>query len=111
MQQAGQQVPVPVTVSALIDTGATTSAIDRGTAQQLGLQPVGAILISTPSTAGVQVPQYAVRFLLPAGVVFETTAIEATLAGQNIGALIGRDVLSRAVFVYVGYGGHCTISF
>jgi aspartyl protease len=111
MRAAGQPVPPPVTVDALIDTGAARSAVDKGTAARLGLQPVGAALIATPTTESAQVPVYAVRFVLPDAVVFEVTAIEATLAGQNIGALLGRDLLSRAVFIYVGYAGQCTISF
>jgi hypothetical protein len=56
-------------------------------------------------------PLYAVRFLLPGTVSVETTATEVTLAAQNIGALLGRYVLSRAVFVHIGYAGQCTISF
>jgi predicted aspartyl protease len=110
LTSAGQPVPPPVAATALIDTGATGSAISRGIAQQLGLQPVGAIPVSTPSSASVIMAQYAIRLLLPNSIVFETTAIEAQLAGQGIGALIGRDVLAQAVFVYIGYTNEFTIA-
>jgi hypothetical protein len=46
------------------------------------------------------------------GVTFDVvTAVEARVADQNIGVLIGRDVLASAVLVYVGQSGQCTISF
>lgn len=107
---AGETLPPPVPVTALIDSGATGNAIARGVAQQLRLQPVGVVNVSTPSTASVPMPTYAVRLLLPNTIVLETTAIEAELANQGIGALIGRDVLSQAVFVYIGYANEFTIA-
>jgi hypothetical protein len=94
----------------LVDTGATASAIARGVARKLGLQPVGVIPVNTPSSTGTVMPLYAVRLLLPNNIVFETTAIEAQLQGQGIGGLVGRDVLSQAVFVYIGYINQFTIA-
>lgn len=110
LNAAGETVAPPVSVTALVDTGATGSAIARGVAQQLGLQPVAIVNVSTPSSANVPMPAYAVRLLLPNTIIFETTAIEAELAGQGIGALIGRDVLSQAVLVYIGYINEFTIA-
>jgi len=110
LTDAGQPVPAPVQVTALIDTGATGSAISKGTAQQLGLQPVGVIPVSTPSSAKVPMSLFAIRFLLPNSLIFETTAIEAQLQGQGIDALIGRDVLSQAVLVYIGYANEFTLA-
>jgi predicted aspartyl protease len=107
---ANQPVPTPVQVDALIDTGATGSVIASGIAQQLGLQPVGVVPVSTPSSSNVPMATYAVRLLLPGGIIFETTAIEAPMQGQGIGALIGRDVLANAVLVYIGYMNEFTIS-
>jgi len=104
LQAGGQNVPGPVQVSALIDTGATISTIASGiAAQQLGLQPVGVVPVNTAGSTATPMPSYAVRLILNSQVWFETTAIEAThLAGQGIGALIGRDVLAHAVFIYQG---------
>jgi hypothetical protein len=107
---AGDTAPAPVQVTAMIDTGATGTAIAPGIAQQLSLQPVGITLVSTPSSANVPMPQYAIRLLLAPTVIFETTAIEAPLHGQAIQALIGRDVLSQAVLVYIGYANEFTIA-
>jgi hypothetical protein len=113
MRAAGQTVPPPVTVPGLIDTGAFRTGIDRGIASRLGLRPAGIALISTPtSAAGVPVLTYAVQLALPGGVTFaRVTAVEASIAGDGLGILIGRDVLASAVLVYVGTTGQCTLSF
>lgn len=42
---------------------------------------------------------------------FATTVLEAPLQGQNIDCLIGRDVLSQGVFVYIGYTNLFSLSF
>lgn len=55
--------------------------------------------------------RFLVRLLLPNSVMIETTAIEAPLTGQHIQCLIGRDTLSHAVLVYVGYMNQFTLSF
>lgn len=110
LMAAGQAIPPPIQVTALIDTGASVTAISQGIAQQLGLQPVGMQPVSTPSSPSANMPLYAIRVVLN-NVVFEVTAIEATgLAVQGIGALLGRDVLSQAVFVYIGYANEFTIA-
>ena len=107
---AGQAIPPPVQVTALVDTGASVTAISQGIAQQLGLQPVGMQPVSTPSNPSANMPLYAVRVVINT-VVFEVTAIEAAgLAVQGIGALLGREVLSQAVFVYIGYANEFTIA-
>lgn len=107
----GHPVPDPVPVTALVDTGASSTAIQAGIAQQLGLQPVSVVPISTPSSANVPMPMYAVRLILPQSVIWETTAIEAPLEGQGIQGLIGRDVLSQAVLIYLGYANQFTLAF
>ncbi len=112
LRRAGMPVPAPVSVTALIDTGAFCSAIDRDTASRLGLLPVGVTLISAPGEVAhpVRVLQYAVRIVLPTLAVLEATVIEAQV-DEAIGAVLGRDVLSSAVFIYAGDTGHCTIAF
>jgi len=87
------KVPVPVSAVAMIDTGATGTVIRPDLVQQLGLKPVGATLIHTPSSANVRCLQYVVRILFPSNVITETVAIEAPLQGQHVQCLIGRDVL------------------
>lgn len=108
----GNPVPNPQPMTALVDTGASTTVIQAGIAQALGLQPVGVVPTSTPSSTNVPMPLYAIRLLLPQSVVFETTALESpSLVGQGIQGLIGRDVLSQAVLVYLGDANQFTLAF
>ena len=51
------------------------------------------------------------RLLFPNNVTFETTVIETPLQGQQIRCLIGRDVLSQGVLVYIGYSNLFSLSF
>lgn len=111
LNSAGQPVPPPIALSAMIDTGASASVIQQGLAVDLGLQPIGVARISTPSSTNVECYEYAVRFAFPNNVVAEGTVIEAPLKGQHIQGLIGRDVLQHAVLVYIGYAGQFTLSF
>lgn len=95
----------------MIDTGASGTVIQEGLATSLGLQPVGTTKITTPSSTEVDCYEYAVRYVLPNDVVAEGTVIEAPLQGQQIQALIGRDVLAHGVFIYIGYMGGFSLSF
>jgi len=110
-RSAGREMPVPVPMLAMIDTGATGTVLRDDIPKQLGLNPVGVALISTPSSANVQCYRYIVRLLFPNRVVVETTAIAAPLQGQHIQCLIGRDVLKHGVFIYTDYTETFTLSF
>ena len=101
--KAGNPVPTPLTLSGMIDTGASATVLQQGLPAKLGLQPVGTTQVNTPTSQGVVCPLYSVRVVLPSRIVVEVIAVEAPLAGQNIQCLIGRDVLAGGVFVYIGY--------
>jgi predicted aspartyl protease len=111
LKKAGTGVPAPFSVKGMIDTGATGSVIQPAAVQALGLQPVGVVLINTPSSQNVSCFQYLVRLVFPNNVVVESLAIEAPLIGQQIQCLIGRDVLAHSVLVYTGYINQFTLSF
>jgi len=111
MQAAGVPTPSPLPATAMIDTGASASVIRQGVAAQLGLYPIGVSYITTPSSTNVPCNEYLMRFVFPNQVVYEGTAIETPLQGQNIDCLIGRDILAHAVLVYIGYGNQFTLSF
>ena len=108
MQQAGSPLPVPITISAMIDTGASNSVVQSGLPRQLGLFPVGSQLINTPSSENVPCMQYILRMMFfPTGgllmpVHFDSLFTEAPLRGQNIQCLLGRDFLAHAVLTYLG---------
>lgn len=108
-------MPTPIPVDALIDTGASNSSIQQGLLATLGLNPVGLVPIVTPTTTTPHpAPQYAVRLVFPqhGGGVYDSLALtEMPLIGQNIQALLGRDVLQVGVLVYNGPMGLFTLAF
>jgi predicted aspartyl protease len=115
LKSTNTTIPNPVSGRALIDTGATISVISNNVIQNLGVNPIGTVLIST---AGSSNPtfcyQYDLRIafadskgqvvvrILPAGV---------PLIARNIDCLIGRDVLRHSVFIYTGYANTFSLSF
>ena len=110
LRKSGAAVPMPITLTAMIDTGATGSVIREGLPAQLGLNPVGVTQINTPSSTNVQCFEFLLRVVFPNNVIFETTVIEAPLQGQHIQFLIGRDILQHCVMICVGYLNQFTLS-
>jgi predicted aspartyl protease len=116
-----QNPPQPVIARALIDTGASGTVIDRSLSALLGLVPTGTVSVHTPSTQGVPYTcnQYdiSLSFVQPTpqsahhSIAMTMAVIETDFAGQNIRALIGRDVLSRCLLFYHGHTGKLTISY
>jgi len=111
LKKEGTAIPDPVSAKGLIDTGATASVIQPELVEQLGLQPVGLVHISTPSSEDVPCYIYNVRLMFPNNVIVETVAVRAPLRGQQIQCLVGRDVLAHGVLVYTGYMNQFTLSF
>lgn len=111
LKKADLNLPPPVQIPAMIDTGATGTVVREDIVKQLNLHPVGVTLINTPSSTNVQCYEYLMRLLFPNNVIIETLVIAAPLQGQNILCLIGRDVLQHGVFIYTGYVNTFTLSF
>lgn len=100
----------PVIVRAMIDTGAARSSIDRGIAERLKLQPFATADMITPAAPEPrQVKQYKIDMLLRHPQievqVGPLSVTEASLADQGFYAIIGRDVLSKALMTYDGPRG------
>jgi predicted aspartyl protease len=110
--QPPAEPPLPVVVTALIDTGAAATIINPNVVDSLGLRPVGAeSVISATSTAPSDYAAYAVDLMFPEGVtVADTRVICLPLLRQNIQCLIGRDILERCVLVYIGHLNQYTLS-
>ncbi|MBM4177238.1 aspartyl protease family protein [Candidatus Gribaldobacteria bacterium] len=105
--------PQSVRLTMLIDTGASVSAIKKGVAQKLNLEPHGITRIATPSHKEFECPLYDVDLLFPNHkiAVANITAIESEFEGQAIDGLIGRDVLKNGLMIYSGYDNSFTLAF
>jgi len=109
LSQQGQQTPPPVSGQALIDTGASVSAIDLSVISRLQLNPIGVVSVGTaggPTRRNL----YPARFILPRLVIDLEAVIGADLSPFNIIALIGRDILSRFIMIYNGPAGRITLA-
>ncbi len=117
LQKAGQTVPNPARVRALVDTGASCTCVDPSILAALGLAPTGITPIHTPST-GTQTHaanQYDVSLVLIHPALTLTLGavpvVESQLKIQGIQGLIGRDVLSNCLLVYDGPNRIFTLAF
>ncbi len=113
---AGQPVPAPITGYALIDTGATMSAVDTSVIQKLGVNPVG--LASVQTAGGPQQQSlYPIRLIVQGvGLVLDAAQVTGSPLGMNLGglviiALIGRDFLQAMLMFYDGPAGEFTVAF
>lgn len=106
-------IPIPNCIrgDALVDTGASITCVDLLLIKSLGLQPISSGQVLTPQGSAIQ-------GIYPVKIVFAGTSIAfnlnavmgSDLSGQNIVALIGRDILSYCVIVYNGAFGNFSLS-
>lgn len=104
-------VPQPIKGMALIDSGATTSCVDFQVTKQLQVSPVGVgVLLSAGGRSEENL--YPVRFnfrelrmFFEFGSVMSVKLEGQVVVGRNLIALIGRDILSRCLFIYNGVHG------
>ena len=118
LQKSSTPIPNPVEGFALIDTGASITAIDNVIFTQLSINPNG---ITRVGTAGgpQQQATYPARLTFPGtsipGVNL-TKALGCNLAGQlvlgdrRMIALIGRDILEAFILIYNGSAGMFSLS-
>ncbi|MBF0518176.1 MAG: hypothetical protein HQK92_00445 [Nitrospirae bacterium] len=105
------QLPKPETGHALIDTGASITAVDIGVINTLGIAPTNISKVYTPQ-GNTNQEMFPIKINFPGGMVFNfKSVVGSILKEQGIIALIGRDVLFRGVFIYNGSTGACSISF
>jgi hypothetical protein len=103
----------------LIDTGASVTCIDPSIIAQLELSPTTRATVHTPSSGqgGHECNMYDVSLaiFMDSGQLHLASltipVAEAELSHQGVDALIGRDVLSKALLVYNGVAGEFSISF
>ncbi len=107
-----KQIPKPVVVKSVIDTGASHCVIQKDIPAKLGLEPVGVAKMNTPSCKDHECYRYFLRIAIPShNLIYEGQVTSAPLEGQNIDCLIGRDLLSHGIFIYLGKVNQFTLSF
>lgn len=113
----GMTIPEPVTVAAMIDTGAQASSLDLRVIDRLGLAFVRQVLLVTNTTdlAGQPRDQYSALATIGVGqdepLAKTVLVIKADFAARGFLALIGRDLLQYCVFTYHGPGERFTLAF
>jgi hypothetical protein len=117
LTDAGLSPSAPTTILALLDTGASISALDPNLTRQLGLQERGFTQIHTPSTGPAVAPcrEFDAMVVLGMGegepLTLTISVIEAEFASQGFLGLIGRDILNAGVLTYDGPAGVFTFSW
>jgi hypothetical protein len=105
------EIPNPIPIKALIDTGASHSIIRKEIPEKLNLKPIGTVKINTPSSKDHECYQYFMRLIFPShGLSYEGIFTATPLEGQNIDCLIGRDLLASSILIYIGYDNSFTLS-
>lgn len=111
-------IPEPVLLDVLIDTGASCTSIDANHLALLKIQPTGITDVMTPSTGStpVQFYQYEIDLAIELSEgqfkhFQNVSVIQSDLRGQYIEGLAGRDLLSQGVFIYDGPGQRFSLAY
>lgn len=100
-----------VQTEALWDTGATSTAITKKFAAQLGLKPIS--MVECHHAGGVtRVPVYLINLYLDSGVAFpaiQVSELADTVGGFDI--LIGMDIICTGDFSITNFNGSTCMSF
>jgi hypothetical protein len=120
--QAGQPVPLPVPIRALVDTGASCTCVDPAVLRDgLRLTPTGSVPINTPTTGATphNADQYDIALIIPPAtaeeppLIFQTIPVVSSslLHSQGFHALIGRDILKQCILIYNGSVGTFSLAY
>ena len=104
---ADQTECAPVRGRALIDPGASHTAVEWSALDAVGAQPDGSFSAQGPTSGNVSLPTYPLRVEVDGLGPVDLPRVAATphLRGQGIDALLGRDVLENSKFTYDGTSG------
>ena len=119
LQKEGQTPPTPILAKALVDTGASHSAVDVIIIDALGVSAKRIASVITPSTGSVphKFHTFDVSIYIPITkdvVPWSKGAHEVTraeLKHQGFDVLIGRDILAEGILIYDGRNNLFTLCF
>jgi hypothetical protein len=103
-------LPPVVTTAALWDTGATKSVITPSVAKDLGVVPVGTVMVNSVHGAS-QCNTYLVNLYLPNKVAIPGVLVSECADTAHFGAIIGMDVIGRGDFSITNVNGKTWVSF
>lgn len=117
LSSQNKPIPSPKPGLSLIDTGASRTCVELTILSGLGINPIGIGNVGTASgttpcqlfPARLSFP--ALRLSVDFGSVLSVNLQGQTIDGNPLIALIGRDILSRGLFIYSGNGGFFTLAF
>jgi predicted aspartyl protease len=101
----------PITITALIDTGASVTVINPQVAVTCGLRRTGTVNISAVGQV-MEVPEYVGALRFPGSglkALDPVRLIASPLPGQDVACIIGRDILEHWRIVYDGRTGKVEI--
>lgn len=117
-REAGRPVPGPLSIKALVDTGAIRSHVDLSLLDHLGLKATADIETYTASTGTTpeRVGLYRIDLHLAGtqlGMIARDLEVVGSdkLAGLKVGMLLGRDILDRCLLVYDGPHRRFTLAY
>ncbi|HXT57050.1 MAG TPA: aspartyl protease family protein [Pirellulales bacterium] len=119
LEAVNQAVPSFMRIRALIDTGASMTAVDPSVIEHLQLVPTGSGQIHTASSGDI--PHACYQYDVALAIFMDSPEVhvvsmtipvmEIPLAQAGFQALIGRDVLSYGIMFYSGDRAQLTLSF
>jgi predicted aspartyl protease len=99
-------------ILALIDTGASTTAISQRLVKELGLVPRGTAKVYTSSRHSEMRNEYDISLEFGKDIYLQILrALEADFKNYNIDCLIGRDILQHGKLVYDGPNNRVILTF
>ncbi len=111
----GEPAAVMEEVQALVDTGASATVVDMGTAERLGLVPTGSVDVAGVTGQSTQ-PIFGARIVMPEpGYTFDPIEIIGAPLNQpgyaaNFEVLIGRNLLCSMLMTYDGTRGQFSLN-
>lgn len=94
----------------LWDTGASSSCIHHRIKEQMGLQAIGTVPISTANGV-VEVDTCVISVSLPNGVMVENLLVSCADIGEHTDILLGMDIISFGNFAISNNNGKTNYSF
>jgi len=112
LRAAGQPISPPFSTTALIDTGASHTAVHPMILHHLGVTQTGAALVAVPGHPHANRPLYDVRVTLGTHrTAFAVQVAKIVPATHTVAVLLGRDILRNGALLYDGENGAFSLWF